>query len=136
MERRRRVVTWDEIHKLCDELMVNMSQPISRVVPVSRGGLAPAAIIAYQYRLEIVGVRGRGPRVDYNPTQDPELLIIDDVCDTGRTFRVLRRQFPIACLGALYAKPAGLATCDEWAEEVGQDVWVVLPWAPDDEINR
>ena len=87
--------------------------PWKGMVAVTRGGLAPAAIVAraLDIRLiETVCVIGYGPD-DYNPQQANETtvikppavvgdgggwLVVDDLIDTGRTAKVLRKLMPKA----------------------------------------
>ena len=104
------------------------------MVAVTRGGLAPAAIVAraLDIRLiEIVCVIGYGPD-DYNPQQANETtvikpppvvgdgggwLVVDDLIDTGRTAKV-----------PIYAKPLGRALVNTYVTEVSQDTWIYFPW--------
>ena len=108
--------------------------PWKGMVAVTRGGLAPAAIVAraLDIRLiETVCVIGYGPD-DYNPQQANETtvikpppvvgdgggwLVVDDLIDTGRTAKV-----PIC------AKPLGRALVNTYVTEVSQDTWIYFPW--------
>jgi xanthine phosphoribosyltransferase len=108
--------------------------PWKGMVAVTRGGLAPAAIVAraLDIRLiEIVCVIGYGPD-DYNPQQANETtvikppavvgdgggwLVVDDLIDTGRTAKV-----------PIYAKPLGRALVNTYVTEVSQNTWIYFPW--------
>lgn len=58
---------------------------------------------------------------------DEQTLIIDDLSDSGRTFRILRGMFPKAKFVSVYAKPQGAGEVDIYAERL-PDEWIVFPW--------
>src|ERR1700730_5984348 len=115
------------------------------MVTVTRGGLAPAAIVAraLDVRLiETVCVIGYQPD-DYNPQQANQTkaikppahvgdgegwLVVDDLVDTGRTAEVLRKLMPKAHIATIYAKPLGRPLVDTYVTEVSQDTWIYFPW--------
>lgn len=61
-----------------------------------------------------------------------QLLVVDDIWDTGRTFRYARQLFPQATFGTLVIKDLeGQEAVDPkltWATEVGPNIWVEFPW--------
>ena len=175
---KRLVLTWEAVNLACLDLcyQIRSQRRIGAIAPVTRGGLLPASIAAYE--LDIPIAFAIDPRLATMPDQIekairtefdlgelkydenglgrlefavetafeklPEfitsvrrdLLIVDDVCDTGATFRGLRKFFPNALFAAPYAKPAGRDACDLSAVDVEQDTWIVMPWAKNDEVNR
>lgn len=133
---RRRKLSWEEVHATCLELCRLIQQrvsPVEAVVPVSRGGLVPASILAYELGISIPFLLDPRDRRT-PPMNNTRLLVIDDVCDTGATFRGLRalHSYPRALFVAPYAKPAGVSACSVFVELVDQDKWLVFPWAPRD----
>jgi hypothetical protein len=96
--------------------------PWNGMVAVTRGGLAPAAIVARALDIrfiETVCVIGYGPD-DYNPQQanlttvikPPAVvgdgggwLVVDDLVDTGRNAKVLRKLMPKAHFAHLREAP-------------------------------
>src|SRR5690606_25239276 len=56
------------------------------------------------------------------------LLKVDDLTDTGKTARLVRRKLPNAHVATDHAKPAGAPLCDTFITEVSQDTWIYLPW--------
>ena len=112
---------------------------------VTRGGLAPAAIIARALDIRLIDtvcVAGYGPD-DYHPQQASEVtvikrprnlgdgegwLVVDDLVDTGRTIEVLRKLMPKAHFAVVYAKPLGRPFVDTYVAEVSQDTWIYFPW--------
>ena len=57
-------------------------------------------------------------------------LIIDDLADSGQTFRVMRRQFPQGRYVTVYAKEKGKEEVDLFARELPEK-WIVFPWDVD-----
>lgn len=141
------LLSWEELHRDATALAERLLDygPWKGIVAVTRGGLAPAAIVAraLDIRLiETVCVIGYDPD-DYNPRQANEItvikppanvgdgdgwLVVDDLVDTGRTIEVLRKLMPKAHFAAIYAKPLGRPHADTYVTEVSQDTWIYFPW--------
>ena len=67
----------------------------------------------------------RTPDID---NSGKDLLIIDDLVDTGSTAKVVRNMLPEAYFATVYAKPAGKPMVDLYITEVSQDTWILFPW--------
>lgn len=108
------------------------------IIAVSRGGLAPAAVLARE-----LGIR----HVDtvcissYDKEEQRELsiikkadtdgdgfIVIDDLVDTGGTAKVIRDIYPKARFVTVYAKPQGKPLVDDFVTEVPQGTWIEQPW--------
>lgn len=140
-------LSWEELHRDAKALAGHLLElgPWKGMVAVTRGGLAPAAIVAraLDIRLiETVCVIGYEPD-DYNPQQANEVtiikaparvedgegwLVVDDLVDTGRTAEVLRKLMPKAHFAVIYAKPLGRPLVDTYVTEISQDTWIYFPW--------
>lgn len=135
-------ITWEEFHqdvKLLAQKLKSIDN-FSRIVAVSRGGLIPAGIVAYELGIRncdavcIASYDNETKRDDQDvkfgsilPNIDAHTVIIDDLADSGRTLQILRGQYPQATLACIYAKPKGQEFCDIYAEPL-TDSWVVFPW--------
>ncbi|HAA93184.1 MAG TPA: xanthine phosphoribosyltransferase, partial [Rhodospirillaceae bacterium] len=130
-------------HRDCFALIesVRSSGPFDGLLAVSRGGLAPAAILSAELslrRVEVIAIssydgRSRGDAKilkDANLPSNSRWLVIDDIADSGETMKLVREQAPDAVYAAVYAKPAGRPFVDHFAVEVAQEDWVVFPWDP------
>jgi xanthine phosphoribosyltransferase len=140
-------LSWEELHRDAKALARRLLEhgPWKGIVSVTRGGLAPTAIVAraLDIRLiETVCVIGYHPD-EYNPRQADKTivtkpptyagdgdgwLVVDDLVDTGRTIRILRQLLPKAHFAAIYAKPLGRPLVDTCVAEVSQDTWIYFPW--------
>ena len=131
---------WEVIsNKLSDQLQG--LQEWKGLIAVARGGLIPAWSISK--KLKITNIKtiniqsyencqqldqltlGTFPNIDNN---GQGWLIVDDISDTGRTFKIIQEMFPEATYAALVVKPEGKEVTNFWGEEVDQSTWVVFPW--------
>ena len=136
-------VSWGELHRDSRALAWRLIEggPWKGLIAVTRGGMAPAAIIARELDIRMIDTvclssyEGKEKQDGMNiikPIQREEggkgWLVIDDLVDTGETFRVIREMIPNAHFATVYAKPAGRSTVDSFITEVSQDTWILFPW--------
>ena len=140
-------VSWDQFHRDCRALAwrLNGEGPFRAMVCVTRGGLVAAAIVARELNIRVIetvcissydgenrpgalkvlksiteGVVGAG--------EGDDVLVIDDLVDTGATARLVRDMLPKAHFATVYAKPEGRPLVDTFVTEVSQDTWIYFPW--------
>ena len=111
---------------------------------VTRGGLVPAAIVARELGIRVVEtvcvasyheeterdeVQVLKPLTEAILTRpSAEVLIIDDLVDTGATAKAVRDMLADAHFATVYAKPMGRPLVDTFITEVSQDTWIFFPW--------
>jgi len=139
-------VSWEQFHRDARALAwrLNGKGPFSAVVAVTRGGLVPAAIVARELEVRIIETVCVAS-YDYGRQGDiavlkpvaaslaeqnggADVLIVDDLVDTGATAKTVRAMLPKAHFATVYAKPAGVPIVDTFVTEVSQDTWIFLPW--------
>lgn len=136
-------LSWSDFHSDCRRLAEAVKQSgktYNRILAVSRGGLIPAGILAYELNIrdcEAVNMSSYdagGQRRDdaaielrADKSADEKTLVIDDISDSGRTFRLLRCLYPQACFASVYVKAAGESAVDLFAQKL-PDRWLVFPW--------
>ena len=133
-------VSWDQMHRDSKALAWRLAElgPWSRIISITRGGMVPACIVARELEVRLVDTiciktydhqdRAK-PQVLKGVSEDCEdVLIIDDLVDTGATAKVVRTMLPKAHFAAVYAKPEGRPMVDTFVTEVSQDTWIFLPW--------
>lgn len=135
-------ITWEEFHNhsktLCTK--IKASGEYNKIVAISRGGLIPAGILAYELNIRnsqainISTYDEDKQRLDQDievcgqvGEVDEKTLIVDDLSDTGKTFRILRAIYPNAKYVSVYAKPEGSKMVDIYAQRM-PDGWIVFPW--------
>lgn len=140
-------VSWDQFHRdaraLAWRLSANKDQ-WKAIVCITRGGLVPAAVIARELGIRVIETVCVASYHDYAEqgqmqvmkeiapallqNEGADVLIIDDLTDTGKTAAVVRAMLPKAHFAAVYAKPKGRPMIDTFVTEVSQDTWIFFPW--------
>ena len=141
-------VSWDQLHRDARALAWRLdgqgpdNGAWKAVVAITRGGMAPAMIIARELDIrtvDTISVKSYNHQTQSEPriikSPDMELigdgtgvLIIDDLVDTGRTLEVVRKVMPNAHVATIYAKPMGRPQVNSYVTEVSQDTWIFFPW--------
>ncbi len=141
-------VSWDQLHRDARALAWRLdgNGPDNgnwrAVVAITRGGMAPAMIVARELDIRMVdtiSVKSYNHQTQSDPQviKSPDMevmadgtgvLIIDDLVDTGRTLEVVRQCLPKAHVATVYAKPKGRSMVDTFVTEVSQDTWIFFPW--------
>lgn len=141
-------VSWDQLHRDARALAWRLQDEAPAgdgwraVVAITRGGMAPAMIVARELDIrtvDTVSVKSYNHQTQSEPVliKSPDMemvgdgagiLIVDDLVDTGRTLEVVRQRMPKAHVATVYAKPMGRNMVDTYITEVSQDTWIFFPW--------
>jgi len=137
-------VSWDQLHRDARALAWRLQDTGSwkAVVAITRGGMAPAMIVARELDIrtvDTISVKSYNHQTQSAPevikSPDPDVvkdgegvLIVDDLVDTGRTLEIVREKLPRAHVATVYAKPLGRDQVDTFVTEVSQDTWIFFPW--------
>ena len=140
-------VSWDQLHRDARALAWRLQDDAPEdgwraVVAITRGGMAPAMIVARELDIRVVdtiSVKSYNhqtqsePRVIKSPDMEiigdgDGVLIVDDLVDTGKTLAVVRKHMPKAHVATVYGKPMGRDMVDTYVTEVSQDTWIFFPW--------
>ncbi|GAA6207737.1 xanthine phosphoribosyltransferase [Cognatishimia sp. WU-CL00825] len=142
-------ISWDQIHRDSRALAWRLdgngpdNGAWKAIVAITRGGMAPAMIIARELDVRVVDTisvksysnqdRGeakvlKSPDPELMGTDGEGVLIIDDLVDSGKTLELVRKLYPKAHFATVYAKPKGRAQVDSFITEVSQDTWIFFPW--------
>ena len=141
-------VSWDQLHRDSRALAWRLdgqgpdNGAWKAVVAITRGGMAPAMIVARELDIRTVDTisiksYNRHSRTEAKVLKFPDeqlvsdgtgILIIDDLVDSGKTIEVVRKKMPKAHYAAIYSKPMGRPQADTYITEVSQDTWIFFPW--------
>ena len=145
-------VSWDQLHRDARALAWRLQGDApedgwTAVVAITRGGMAPAMIVARELDIRTVDTisvksyhSGGGKadqRREAEVLKSPDaalvgdgagILIIDDLVDSGKTLELVRSLYPKAHVATVYAKPMGKPMVDSYITEVSQDTWIFFPW--------
>ena len=116
---------WEEVEELVDLLAKQITQSgyqIEYIFGLQRGGLIPAVMLSHKLGIPM--------------TQDPtrqNILIVDDICDSGETFKEFFLKYPDSTFACLHFKPhTSDFNPDFSANKFFSDDWICYPWEEKD----
>ncbi|MBM9595774.1 xanthine phosphoribosyltransferase [Roseitranquillus sediminis] len=141
-------VSWDQLHRDARALAWRLDGHGPEnggwrgVVAITRGGMAPAMIVARELDIrtvDTISVKSYEHQDQHEvrvlKSPDAELmgdgsgiLVVDDLVDSGKTVGLVREMFPRAHFATVYAKPQGRPQVHTFVTEVSQDTWIFFPW--------
>lgn len=143
------LVSWDQLHRDARALAWRLDGQGSgpdgawkAVIAVTRGGMTPACIVARELNVrtvDTISIKSYSHQAQGEATilkapdaaimgDGDNILIVDDLVDSGRTLEIVRKMFPKAHLATVYAKPKGRPLVQTFITEVSQDTWIYFPW--------
>lgn len=154
-ERRREIISWDEVNRLVDHLIPQFRREFTAMVMITRGGIVPGGMLAEAMDITHVltaavdfpaqlqkSTMMEWPEFLQFPADDKlrgrPTLIVDDVWGSGRTITSVKNRvsaaggFPETCVLHFnpYRSLFGTVRPDYFAAVT--DAFIVYPW----EINR
>ncbi len=141
-------ISWDQIHRDSRALAWRLDGKgpedgaWKAIVAITRGGMAPAMIIARELdvrTVDTISIKSydHQQQSEAKVLKSPDeammgdgtgILVIDDLVDTGKTLEVVKKLYPKAHIATVYAKPMGRPMVDSFITEVSQDTWIFFPW--------
>lgn len=151
------LVSWGQIYRLARRLALEIRDGVFKpdvIVAIGRGGYVPARILAdyldlmdlTSFKIEHYTGARKQPvaQVKYPLCADltgSRVLVVDDVSDTGDTFRValehiFERSGPVEMKTAvLHHKTVSTFKPDFYAKKVVKWRWIIYPWALMEDIT-
>lgn len=150
------LVSWNRVYQLTHALALQIKNCGFRpdlIVAVARGGYVPARLLCdFLHVYELAGIRvehyskgarkHKSARLKYPLALDPSgmrVLIVDDICDTGETYRVvLEHMFEFSPheirTAALQHKRESGYEPDFIARRLRKWRWLIYPWALTEDV--
>ena len=126
------VITWDNvlIHAVDLALWIRNNTLGKQVTlyGVPRGGTIPAVVIAYMLEHDGMNVRLAQALDHLTPNEFRNLVVIDDICDSGDTFRVIQKIAPTAKTVTLFHRSTATFTPDYFSDCITTENWLHFPW--------
>ena len=130
---------WNKIDDLVQEIKNRSSNfKPTHIVGIARGGLIPAVMLSHQLNLpmETLGVSFRDNKATHHtkfkPIDDARYLIVDDINDSGTTFKVVsdifRNRRLVFATAALINKEKSDFSVDFYGEMFYYNDWINFPW--------
>ena len=134
-------LNWSDVEDLVEVLCEKIATKIPNVTHISglaRGGLIPAVMLSHSFDLpmETLGVSFRDNRATHHtkfkPIDDARYLIVDDINDSGTTFKVVsdifrNRRLTFATSALINKEKSGFDV-DFYGEMFYHDDWINFPW--------
>jgi hypoxanthine phosphoribosyltransferase len=119
--------SWEEVEELVDLLckqILKSGVPFNSIFGMPRGGLIPAVMMSHKLNI---------PLIINEKSITESTLIVDDICDSGETFKELHIKYPLSDFACLHFKPhTSIFTPNYSANKFLSDDWIVYPWEEKD----
>lgn len=153
----KEVMTWELFGRATRELaqtIVDSGFEPEIVIAVARGGLLPAGALSYALGVKLSDAINvefytdvhetlpdpvlLEPLLDMNSIQGKQLIVVDDVADSGRTLKmvldILENAGAVARSAVLYSKSQSVVSPDfVWKRT---DDWIVFPWSDKPPVTK
>lgn len=111
------------------------------IVGIARGGAMPAMHLSYALNkpLKLISISTRDIFDESNDFDgknfmgDKKILLVDDVCDSGKTFEIAKERFEAYHVDVRYASVFNKVNLNNFnlnytGHNIIDDAWVVFPW--------
>lgn len=136
-------ITWDQFY--IDTLKVAEKigeKKFSKIIAIARGGLLPATILSHALGIsdiESIQIKSYTNDKEQHTIEDigliecydSDILIVDDLVDTGDTFMYLKLYYPNATYAAVYSKPCAFIAEIAHYSIMAPDDWLAFPYEKD-----
>jgi hypoxanthine phosphoribosyltransferase len=144
----KKSVSYEYISFIVDLLEQRVRKDYDFIVGVGRGGLIPATMLAYKLKKKVIsfGINTYNDMVQTDkyviyqpitiPTKQSRILVVDDICDTGNTFNIIRdiyskeKHLNIE-FASLFVKDSKSHLVDYYGLSVSDGIWLNFPWDSD-----
>jgi len=118
-------LSWDDVNDAVESLahqIKSSNESIEAIAGLPRGGLIPAVLLSHKLELPYVNLS--------NDCEGYEnVLIVDDICDTGETLKEYHQFFPTA---TIHYKQSAIVKPDFYYSLAPENEWIVYPWEQKD----
>jgi hypoxanthine phosphoribosyltransferase len=141
----KKQVSYEYISFIVDLLEQRVRTDYDFIVGVGRGGLIPATMLAYKLKKKVIsfGINTYNDMIQTDkyviyqpipaPTKQSKILVVDDICDTGNTFNIIRdiynkeNHLDIE-FASLFVKDSKSHLVDYYGLSVSDGIWLDFPW--------
>ncbi|GHU27673.1 xanthine phosphoribosyltransferase [Bacilli bacterium] len=143
------IISWERFQRDCEQLASILEKNPSRfqkMITITRGGLVPAGMLASLLNIRVIDTICMQSYDEYSKKDlivkktssfsgdGSDILVLDDIIDTGATIGKVKEFYPKAFVASLYVKTAGRPMANVFVSEINK--WIVLPWEPRPEVSR
>jgi hypoxanthine phosphoribosyltransferase len=114
-------LTWNDIETAIESLahVINKSDiKIDNIMGLPRGGMVPAVMLSHRLNIPLANthIRPMG-----------NLLVVDDICDSGKTLNQFKFESQIYT-ATIHHKQTACYEPTFWYGLIRGDAWIVYPW--------
>jgi hypoxanthine phosphoribosyltransferase len=128
-------LSWDDIEEQVNKLAGQINRMEKKpfyLYGVPRGGLIPATWLSHKTGIKYQQINSS----QISKVADlSHVLIVDDICDSGKTIQKLKEDFPKCLTATLYYKETAIDKPDIYGEIVGEE-WLVFPWENNEKVGN
>ena len=119
----KKFITWGDIDDAVERLAINITNSNTEIMAIGglpRGGLIPAVILSHKMNIPFVSQA-------YLAQVPGNILIVDDICDTGKTLKRFKFESNIYT-ATLHYKTSAEYEPHFWWRLAPENEWIVYPW--------
>ena len=123
----KKFITWGDIDDAVERLAINIINSEIKITAIGglpRGGLIPAVILSHKMNIPFVSQA-------YLAQVPGNILIVDDICDTGKTLKRFKFESNIYT-ATLHYKTSAEYEPHFWWRLAPENEWIVYPWERED----
>jgi hypoxanthine phosphoribosyltransferase len=143
--------SWEHYHSLVLQLKFKITRTPNIIVSIGKGGSIPGVILAEAFEcnnlnLGLKSYKGQSKGMvheyqsinHYEALRDANVLIIDDLADSGETFQyAVDRFIGNGCerieTASVFYKNCSKFKPNYFTEEIDSNIWIVHPWETQNE---
>ena len=121
METPKKYLSWGDLEVAVERLAANIynsGHGIAAITGMPRGGLIPAVMLSHKLKI---------PFTLTPNLADGKILVVDDICDTGKTLEKFKHEENIITV-TIHYKQSSSYEPNFWYKLAEEGVWLVYPW--------
>ena len=117
-------ISWGKVNKLLDKIHEQCRDEVEYVAGIPRGGVILAVLYSHRFNVQYL----EHPSNHYH-----NLLILDDIADSGITLKKWKESLNVPLYGTLHYKKSSCVEPDFYGSKlIKEDRWIVYPWEKKD----
>lgn len=117
-----------EVNKLA-ELIIAGEYIYPCITGLPRGGLVPAVMLSHKLGIPYKSYETLVEEKTFDaPALDSQILIVDDICDTGGALCTALEFLRNSHTATIYKRYNSAITPEYYTHEIKTDHWIVFPW--------
>ena len=142
----RKSISYEYVSFIVDLLEQRVGRDYDFIVGVGRGGLIPATMLAYKLKKTVraIGIKTYDnmtqadnymlyQSIDVDKSKPTKVLVVDDICDTGNTLKIIQDMFNDYDhldleFASLFTKDKSSHLVDYYGLSVADSIWLDFPW--------